>query len=258
MMEVITDVCTPALPLSARVLTIGNFDGMHLGHLSLLEQARSLIPEEGSLLVYTFINHPTHVLSHLPPIPFIYTLEHKLKLLEENKVDCTILSTFTKELAQTPFDQFLKSLKTTLQFTHLVLGVGASFGKDKQGNEANVRKCAEQLDFEVAYISKMYSNHGTLSSGHIRILIAQGAFSQAEQLLGRPYSIYAPLLFEHTHYMQLYQHCLPPSGTYPVRLAVGEKTYLGKAHIERPTQFIRIELDDAPPVLEAAFGELFF
>ena len=90
-MEVITDASIPSLPLSPRALTIGNFDGMHLGHLSLLQQARSLLPKDGALLVYTFINHPTHVLSHLPPIPFIYTLEHKLKILEENKVDFLVV-----------------------------------------------------------------------------------------------------------------------------------------------------------------------
>ncbi len=257
-MQVITDSNTSILPQRACALTLGSFDGMHRGHLSLLHHARALLPKNGTLAVYTFINHPTHVLSHLPPIPFIYTLEHKLKILQENGVDYTILSTFTKELAQTPFDQFLKHLKDTLHFTHLVLGEGARFGKDKQGNEANVKKCASELDFEVEYIPKMHLNEAMLSSGHIRTLIAQGAFSQVERYLGRPYSIYAPLFYENVHYMQLFQHCLPPSGVYSTHLSIADKSYPAKAHVDRHSERIRIELENDSLEPITTHAELFF
>src|SRR5690242_4073728 len=184
-MQVTTDIHSFTPTPKPRVLTIGNFDGLHLGHLFLLEQARAL---GNSLLLYTFTNHPTHVLSHLPPIHFIYTREHKLKILKTLGVDCTILVTFTKELSQTTFDVFLKDLKKNLGFSHLILGEGERFGKDKQGDAAHVRPLAKQLGFEVTYIHKR--DH--LSSGHIRTLIAQGAFAEVEKCIGRPYSIYAP------------------------------------------------------------------
>jgi|SRR5579862_2240779 len=257
-MQVIADSDIPFLSPQPCALTIGSFDGLHLGHLSLLNHARSLLPKNGRLIIYTFINHPTHVLSHIPPIPFIYTLEHKLKILQENRVDYVILSTFTKELAQIPFDQFLQKLKKTLQFTHLVLGVGASFGKDRQGNESNVKQLASSLDFQPVYVPKLHLNDETLSSGRIRALIAEAAFSHVARYLGRPYSIYAPLLFKHEHYMQLNQHCLPPTGTYPIHIALEDKTYEGTAHIDRPAQRIRIHAKNAPPLPHTALAEVFF
>jgi riboflavin kinase/FMN adenylyltransferase len=257
-MNIVTDI-NISIPKKPCGLTIGNFDGVHLGHISLLQHMRSLLPKDIPLVVYTFINHPTHVLSHLPPIPFIYTLEHKLKILSENKVDYTVLSTFTKELAETPYNQFLLMLKEKIGFTFLVLGKGARFGKEKEGTEDKIRKCAEQLNFRVEYLPKLQFDHEILSSGHIRTLIAQGEFSQASRCLGRPYSIYAPLLFEKERcHMSLYQLCLPPSKTYPVHIIIGEKTYAGRARIDRHAQRIDIDFDKMPPIHQTMNAEVIF
>jgi FAD synthase len=105
---------------------------------------------------------------------------------------------------------------------------------------------------------KLRLEHETLSSGHIRTLIAEAAFGDVERCLGRPYSIYAPLFFERSHYMQLAQHCLPPSGSYPVRCAIEKHSYQGTAHVDRPKELIRIELFDAPLTPQTTFAELFF
>lgn len=257
-MQVFADSAIPLFLQNPSALTIGSFDGVHRGHVSLLECARSFLPENGSLIVYTFVNHPTHVLSHLHPTPFIYTLEHKLKILEAHRVDYTILSTFTKEFAQTPFDTFLEHLKNRLQFTHLVLGKGARFGKDKEGDETHVKLCGRQLGFTAEYMPKLSIDHEIISSGHIRALIAKAEFAEVERCLGRPYSIYAPLSFNHAHYMQLSHHCLPPSATYPVRCAINDHVYHGTAHVNQPGQLIHIELIDAPLFYQATLAELFF
>lgn len=257
-MQMITEASALSPPSTSRVLTIGNFDGVHLGHQHLLHHARTLATEEGEVIVYTFLNHPTHVLSHLPPTPWIYTIEHKLKILEEIGVNYTLLITFTKELAQTPYDTFLEELKRKLHFTHLVLGKGASLGKGKQGDEPHVRACAERLGFHVSYVSKLGRDDLPLSSGQIRRLIAEAALEKASHCLGRPYSIYAPLLLERSLCMRLQQHCLPPSGIYSIHLNLEEENYKGKAFVERPEMYIRIKLDDAPALPAQKCNELIF
>lgn len=258
-MHIVTDINTPLLLRKPCALTIGNFDGVHLGHLSLLQHLRSLLPKDGILTVFTFTNHPSHVLTHLAPIPFIYTVEHKLKILKENQVDYVLLSPFTKELAQTPFDLFLTQLKETVGFSYLVLGKGASFGKNKEGTEENVKQFAKQCGFHVEYLPKLHVDHETLSSGNIRTLIAEAKFAQVKQCLGRPYSIYAPLIFQNQHYhMKLNQLCLPPSGSYPVSVCIEEKNHLANAHIDRHSQLIRIEFIDPISIEHTSLAEIIF
>lgn len=239
-MEIITDSHIPFLNNCG--LTIGTFDGVHLGHLFLLHYLRSKLPKNIPLVVYTFTNHPTHVLSHLTPIPLIYTIEHKLKILQELGVDYTILSPFTKEVAGTPYDQFLIHLKKIVGFAYLVLGEQASFGKNKEGDKKNVHNLSKQLDFHVEYLPKFQLNDEPLSSGRIRTLIARAEFVEASRCLGRPYSIYAPLRFNKGNYhMSLCQLCLPPTGTYSVQIVMHNKTLPGYAHLERRSEHIRIE-----------------
>ena len=237
----------------------GTFDGVHLGHLSLIHRLRSLVSEKGLVLVYTFTNHPTYVLSHLPTIPFIYTLEHKCKILQEHNVDYTILSTFTKEFAETPFAQFLTNLKNKFHFSYLILGEGASFGKNREGNKENIQKLSKQLDFQVEYLPKLYIDGEPISSGRIRTLIAEGKFSLVEQCLGRPYSILAPLLLDKEHYhLSLDNVCLPPSAIYPVHILIGNTSYEGHAHIDRHSEKIRIDFVNPPSHYHTTLVEVIF
>ncbi len=247
-MHVITDL--NEFPSVTCGLTIGNFDGVHLGHQSILHELRKRLSPQEALAVFTFSNHPTHVLSPLTPLPLIYTLEHKLKVLSEQNVDYTILVPFTAEFANTPYDLFLTRLKQQIPFKHLILGQGSKFGKNKEGNEANVRKIASQLDFQVDYLPKLELAKDQLSSGHIRTLIAEGHLSQVNRCLGRPYSLYAPLHRQHNHHVLHVPHlCLPPTAIYPVQLKLEGSSYLGRAHIDRPHSSIRVDVVNHLPIL---------
>jgi riboflavin kinase / FMN adenylyltransferase len=231
-------------------LTIGNFDGVHLGHLALLKELRARLPNDGKLLVYTFSNHPSHLLSHLTPIPYISTLEHKLKLLKEAGVDNTYVTLFTAQLAKTPFDQFLITLKEKLDFSILGLGEDARFGKNREADPVKVCSLGKQLGFEVIYIPKFKMEDKTVSSGFIRTLIAEGDFSKASHYLGRPYSIYAPL----THgSMSLKELCLPPSRIYKANLDIQGKIYAVDAQIVGS----EAKIIGLPP-LSAPFAEIIF
>lgn len=259
-MQIITDLFPLDFPKEHCGLTIGNFDGVHRGHLFLLNHLRTLLPQTAPLIVYTFTDHPTHILSPHSPTASLYTLDHKLKILRENQVDYTILTPFTQKIAQIPYDAFLTELKEKLGFTTLVLGQGARFGKDKQGTQERVCTIAKKLDFHVEYLPKLQINAATVSSSQIRTLISQGQFSEVSSYLGRPYSLYAPLRLEQTHYsLPIPLLSLPPQGSYLVRIVYNAETYPAQLHIDREVGQIPITfIEDKPQLYADAFAEVYF
>jgi riboflavin kinase/FMN adenylyltransferase len=219
-------------------LTIG-FDGVHLGHQALFQHLKDKLPPDGILTALTFSNHPSHLFTPDSPTPLIYSPLQKVKLLFESGVDNVILIPFTKEFALTPFDSFLKKLKSSLCFSYLALGTGAVFGKNREGNEANIRQLSPQLEFEVDYLPKFLLNGAPVSSGRIRTLISQADFPAAKNCLGRPYSLMGRLTAGEMHFPGI---CLPPEGSYPIHLKTALQTFLGNAHVSPKTSQIHLDL----------------
>jgi riboflavin kinase / FMN adenylyltransferase len=209
-------------------LTIGSFDGVHLGHQALLTRLRSKLPPDGLLAVLTFSNHPSHYFTPHSPTPFICPPLQKAKLLGDYGADIVILTAFTQTFSATPFDQFLREIKKNLPFSHLVLGTDAAFGKNKEGDEAHVRQLSHPLSFEVEYIPKFTLDSTPVSSGRIRASIRQGDFEKVAAYLGRPYSLLCHLEQGACHIEGL---CLPPEGTYSVRLKTPSGESMAKATI---------------------------
>lgn len=156
-------------------LTIGFFDGVHLGHQALLKRLR----QHPHATILTFSNHPQSVFKPPAP-PQILTLQEKMALLK-TFADEIILLPFTPELAATPYDQLLSQF----ELSHLILGAGSSFGKNREGNESNVRAYAQKQGFIVEYIPKVYFNNEPVSSSRIRLALAANDTSLVHQLLGK-------------------------------------------------------------------------
>lgn len=190
----------PSLP-SPIAFSIGMFDGMHPGHLALLQQVRL----RGTSVVLTFSNHPNRT-------PLVCTIDHKLRLLQKS-VDLILLEPFTPAFSEQPFDQFLTDLQRTLPFSHLILGEGASFGKNREGTPDKVMQLANKLSFTAKYIQKYLFYGKPISSQRIRSAIESGQLDLAAKLLQRPYSILAPIKKGVMHLPDL---CLPPDGDYSV------------------------------------------
>ena len=156
-------------------MTIGFFDGVHLGHLALLKRLKELSPS----LILTFSNHPQS-LFHPPGPPVLLPLEKKLLLLS-HFADEVMVVAFTQEFANTPFDQLLDRF----ELSHLILGKGAVFGSNREGNEENVKHYAQKKGIIVEYIPKVLWNHEPISSSRIRKAMQEGDFTVVDQLLGR-------------------------------------------------------------------------
>jgi riboflavin kinase / FMN adenylyltransferase len=176
--------CSPPI-----VLTIGTFDGMHLGHQALLERMKALAGSNGTRAVLTFANSPSTVLQRQKNAFPLVSLQKKLSFFKEQGIDLIILLSFNHRLASLSFRSFLHTLHQNLPFSHLVLGKGASFGNKREGNEKNIKKISKELAFETHYLPKTKKNGLPVSSTRIRKAIQNRDFAKAEKLLGRPFSM---------------------------------------------------------------------
>lgn len=228
------------------VLTIGNFDGMHRGHCAVLKQAKSLMGEEGELLVLTFRNHPSEILKAEHPTPQLCSLPHKLRLLEEQSIDNILLLPFTRYLAQHSAHSFIENIRQFIPFSHLVLGHDATLGRDRQGNYAIMQELGMAWGFRVYYLEEYRYEGKAVSSTRIREALQQGDLSLVEELLDRPYSIFGylssrenkeKLLDIPTAQLEIKGLCLPPFGVYAVDVLYESRRLQGIAHVESDSPF---------------------
>lgn len=223
------------------ILTIGNFDGVHLGHQTVLTHlTASAKSHHASSAVLTFSNHPSTILRPTHPTPLLCTTSHKLKLLEKLGVDLTIVIPFTQHFSEQTAEAFLRSLKSLLPFNFLILGSDAHLGKNREGNQHTVTELSRSLGFHVAYIPDCYHAGQRISSSLIRHHIQKGDFSQAALLLDRPYSIYGQVDKGHgkgatlgfpTANLSVENLCLPPFGVYVVKVLMDGKEFPAVANL---------------------------
>lgn len=224
------------------VLTIGNFDGMHLGHQAVLEKVQTLAGLKGQTAMLTFENHPSTILRPQNPTYLLFSLPHKLYLIQKFCLDHLILIPFTKNLAHYPADLFIEYLRQFIPFSDLVLGYDSTIGHARQGNQMIMQELAEKKGFTVTYVEEYQFQKQVVSSTHIRKAIQQTDFEKASSLLGRPYSIYGPVVAGKkkgkeigyaTANIEVTRLCLPPFGVYAVEAEVKNKKYLAVANLGR-------------------------
>jgi len=188
-MTVLFEIKTlPSNPPKPLILTIGMFDGVHLGHQKVLEAAKKITEKKQTqLLCITFRNNPRTILQPDKQVTSIYPMDKKIELLKRSGVDIILMETFTKEFAdQTAYD-FLNSIHRIAPFSDLVLGYNATIGRDQINNRDQVLAAGKKLNVNVHYVNKVIVDNHPISSSRIRALLVQGDISQAEKLLGRMY-----------------------------------------------------------------------
>lgn len=171
------------------ILTIGMFDGVHLGHQQVFKTARNIAEQKQTkLFCITFENNPKSVLHPDRKVLPIYPVEKKIQLLKSCGVDYILLETFTHRLANQTSYEFLNNIHQNIPFSDLVLGYNATLGRDQANNREQVIAAGKKLDIHVHYVDKVLLNDHTVSSSHIRHLLAEGHIHEAEKFLGRSYS----------------------------------------------------------------------
>lgn len=169
---------------------MGTFDGVHLGHMSILEKLIQIAEKNnGETIVVTFEPHPRIVL-HLDDknLRFLNTKEEKKKLLQKIGIDHLVLLEFTKEFSNMSSEKYIKTiLVDKLNTKSLVIGYDHHFGKSRSGDFSNLIKLANKFNFNVEQLKAKEKNHVAVSSTKIRNALYSGNIEMANNMLGYKY-----------------------------------------------------------------------
>lgn len=189
-MEIYWNLDEITAPFDAACVTIGNFDGVHLGHQQLFsEVVNRAARNNGKSTVVTFDPHPLRVLRP-DTIKLISTIEQKIEQIEKAGIDLLVIIPFDRKFAATSAEQFVqKILLETIGMQELVVGYDYAFGKGRSGDTTFLKEQGAQLGFPVTVIEPFYKEKLLVSSSKIRELVHTGRMLDARKLLGRPYQI---------------------------------------------------------------------
>lgn len=190
-MEIVAGTNKLSRALVRPVLTIGNFDGIHLGHRAIMQtaidRARSL---DGESVVLTFDPHPRKVLQPDRAPSLLTTREQKLEALEAIGIDVTILQPFDLEFSKITAEDFVRRIVFEhIRPVEVFVGYDFHFGRDRHGSMAALSEIGAKLGFSVTVIPEFRINDLDVNSTRIRELLAAGDVEEAEVLLGRPFSL---------------------------------------------------------------------
>lgn len=173
------------------VLTLGVFDGLHLGHQRIMrtvvERANAV---DAHATAITFDPHPRAVLHPESAPPLLQTLDQRLANLEVLGLDQAIVIPFDKAFAASPAEDFLRGIvHDRLHAKEVYLGKGFAFGKGRGGNIELLRRMSEELGFFADEVPEVSLRGRRISSSRIRELLSQGRVNLARRMLGRPYGV---------------------------------------------------------------------
>ena len=178
-------------PLARAAVAIGNFDGVHRGHQTLIATARRLADATGGdAVVLTFDPHPARLLAPALAPPLIVSLERRAELLGQAGADVVVAEPFTRDFAAIEADDFATQiLGEDLHATQVVVGYDFSFGRGRRGDTAMLQELGDRVGFGVSIVRRI-SIHGlTCSSTKVREFALEGRVEGAEVLLGRPFEL---------------------------------------------------------------------
>jgi len=241
----------PALPLDDRgaVVTVGTFDGVHLGHREVLDEIAARAGRTGrrSVLV-TFHPHPLRIVRP-GAAPLLLTVPaEKKEILAVSGVDYAVFVAFTPALRDYPARRFVEEiLLGRIGMRELVIGYDHGFGRDREGTVDTMRELGTEFGFAVDVVDEVRVDGGRISSSRIRDLLLAGDVVTAAGLLGRPYSLQGPVVQGMQQGRKLGfptanisvgdpEKLLPLEGIYAVHGWVGSERIPGLLHLgPRPT-----------------------
>src|SRR4051812_28106208 len=191
-MEVITDLSASPWPRGRAVITIGAYDGVHLGHLAVISEVRRRAAESGAkAVVATFDRHPASVVRPESAPKLLTDLDQRLELLQASGVDAAVLITFDEVRSnESPADFVQEVLVDCLRTRTVVVGDDFHFGRHREGNVSLLRELGASDDFDVCPVQLVARVDGVdepVSSTAIRRALAGGDVEVAESMLGRPF-----------------------------------------------------------------------
>jgi riboflavin kinase/FMN adenylyltransferase len=230
------------LPENDTLLTIGVFDGVHLGHQRLISELLKQAARRHLLAgVVTFRQHPEDVLTTGKSLPFLTDIETRIGLLQALGINLIVPLTFTKRLAGLGARQFIARLQKHLKMRGLVIGPDFALGRRREGNIEALRKLGQEMDFSLTVVPPLVINGETVSSTAIRKAMADGDMKKVRELTGRYFSLHGKVVtgagrgeslgFPTANLDVNSGQALPPDGVYAGLAHANGKTYRSMTNI---------------------------
>ena len=171
---------------SPSVITVGTFDGIHLGHQKLIKRVLDISKKENlNSIILSFYPHPKIVLNNNPEISLLNTLEEKKEILNSYNIDYLVLKEFTKEFSRLSPLEFVRDiLVKKLNVKHIVIGYDHHFGRNRDASVSQLKEFSKIFDFKVTEVKALVENNISVSSTKIRGFIKEGNFINANRFLG--------------------------------------------------------------------------
>lgn len=243
----ITQELASLVPQRETLLTIGVFDGIHLGHCYLLKNLIQRAKEEDLLSgVVTFDPHPQSVLHPHNQLPWLSNLKNRVKSLQELGINLVAVLSFTPEVSQLGARQFISLLKKYLRMRGLMTGPDSALGKGREGNADLLCSLGQEMGFSVETIAPFTVDGEIVSSTLIRQALAQGNMIKVENLMGHRFCLVGKVItadkrgwvlgFPTANLDMPAQQALPGNGVYATVTQVGGKQFASATNVgTRPT-----------------------
>ena len=226
-----------------KVLSLGMFDGVHFGHISIINLLKSVAQENNlETAILTFWPHPRKVFNPNDEIKLLNTLNEKLNLLENANLDVVFLKSFDENFRNLTGEEFVRQiLIEKLNVKHIIIGHDHVFGKNKSGNFELLQKLSKELDFVVQQLDAVKEGEFNISSTKIRNCLANGNIIGANKMLGYHYSVSGKVIdgkklgrtigYPTANIEVDELKLLPKKGAYIVEVYVKNKFYKGMLSI---------------------------
>jgi riboflavin kinase / FMN adenylyltransferase len=234
-------------PPKETLLTIGVFDGVHLGHKFLISKVVKMAVRQNLLsCVITFRQHPLELLSPKTKILYLCSVAEREQLLKNEGVDIVVTLTFNRELAKLSARDFVSLLKKHLKMRGMIIGPDFTLGKNREGNTDTLRALGQEMGFSVTIVAPKIIDGEVASSTVIRQALADGNMEKVTRLLGRPFGLRGKVTrgehrgtglgFPTVNLSVDAKMALPPDGVYATWADIGGQKYQALTNIgRRPT-----------------------
>jgi len=239
-------------PEKDTIVTVGVFDGVHLGHKELISEVLQQAGEKGMLAaVVTFRQHPEDLLSSKKQLPYLTDIQTRVRLLQNEGVDIIVPLTFDSELAGLDAGVFVGLLQKYLRMHGLVIGSDFALGKGRKGDTDALQRLGEEKGFGVTVVPPLKIDGEVVSSTTIRKAMAEGDMKKVHRLTGRYFSLHGKVVtgagrgeglgFPTANLEVNSGQALPPDGVYAGIARINGRTYQAMTNVGKDPTFGRNE-----------------
>src|SRR4030043_2200795 len=258
-MEIIKGIENLKRSFRSPVVTLGNFDGVHLGHQRIFQRVKEEASKiHGDGVVITFEPHPLKVLAPEKLLPLLTPFRKKMKLIEKSGIGTVLCIEFSLAFSNISPPEFIKNiLVEKVKVKKVIIGYNYRFGKGQKGDAQTLKDTGKLFDFEVEVVEPLRVAQTIVSSSKIRDLIQSGEVKEASKLLGRDYPIIGKVvegakrgqtLGFPTANLEISDELYPKNGVYAVEVIWHQQRFNGLANVGLNPTFLPEQTRKGKPI----------